>query len=347
MRTVGNGSLIGVGLSGGTDSTCALLELREAGYAPVAYTMITGEDGDQQILNAAKAVAKKLDVKHKIVDVKSCFDDKVLQYFRTTYASGKTPSPCVACNRFVKFGALMESILADGCEFMATGHYARLQRTDSGMSLLRALDSRKDQSYFLSQVDRASFNRVLFPLGELLKTDVAQRVKELGIVPKAEKESQDLCFLPDGRYDLYLEKFYPDLSKEGWIVDSFGKQLGRHMGAFRYTPGQRRGLGLGGGPWFVIRTDIVKNQVVVGHQDELSISTINLSGLNWLTTPVQTLSCRVQIRYLMKPRAATLFANESGCGQLVFDDPIESAPPGQLAVGYDDQQVLFSAWIEN
>ena len=233
-------------------------------------------------------------------------------------------------------------MLADGCDFVATGHYAQLTRDDADrIQLRRGFDRTKDQSYFLAQLTSNQLETVLFPLGDRLKSELKEMVKGLGIVPKEETESQDLCFVPNGGIGDFVAARRPDLRHDGWIVDLAGKQLGRHNGAFQYTPGQRRGLGLGGGPWFVVRTDMAENTVVVGHREELGVKTLHVNGMNWLIELEWPVRCVAQVRYLMKPREATVHED----GTVEFAESLEAAPPGQLCVFYDGDLVLGSGWI--
>ena len=341
MKEARKEQTVGIGMSGGTDSTAAAMLLLEAGYDVVGYTMLTTDDSDAVVAKAA-AVAAKLGIEHRTVDLRDSFKCNVLDALVEGYANGLTPSPCVICNRKLKFGALRERMLADGCDFAATGHYARLTRDDAGhIQLRRGIDKTKDQSYFLAQLTAGQLETFLFPLGDCLKTDLKEKVKSLGLVPKEEAESQDLCFVPNGGIGNFVAERRPALRHDGWIVDPTGRRLGRHDGAFQYTPGQRRGLGLGGGPWFVIRTDMTTNTVIVGHREELGVTTLHVNGMNWLIEPQWPVTCVAQVRYLMKPREATILSD----GTVEFTEPLEAAPPGQLCVFYDGDIVLGSGWI--
>ena len=229
---------VGIGLSGGTDSTAAAMLLLEDGYDVVGYTMLTTDDSAAVAAKAA-AVAAKLGIEHRTVDLRESFKCNVLDALVNGYANGLTPSPCVLCNRKLKFGALRERMLADGCDLAATGHYARLTRDDDGrIQLRRGFDKTKDQSYFLAQLTAQQLETVLFPLGDRQKGELKEMVKSLGLVPKEEAESQDLCFVPNGGVGDFVAERRPALRRSGWIVDTAGKRLGRHDGAFQYTPGQ-------------------------------------------------------------------------------------------------------------
>ena len=341
MNDMRKGERVGVGLSGGTDSAAAAMILLERGFKVVGYTMLTMADSEATATKAA-AVAEKLGIEHRTVDLRESFKCNVLDTLVDGYANGLTPSPCVICNRKLKFGALRERMLTDGCDFAATGHYAQLTHDEAGrIQLRRGIDKTKDQSYFLAQLTAGQLETVLFPLGDRLKGELKEKVKSLGLVPKEEAESQDLCFVPNGGIGDFVAARRPDLRQDGWIVDMTGKQLGRHSGAFQYTPGQRRGLGLGGGPWFVIRTDMTTNTVVVGHREELGVTTLHVNGMNWLIEPQWPVRCVAQVRYLMRPREAMVYED----GTVAFTEPLEAAPPGQLCVFYDSDIVLGSGWI--
>ena len=337
---------VGIGISGGVDSAVAAMRLIEQGDEVVAFTMLVCPTGEaSQTAERAVTVAKRLGVRHVVLDFTASFQKEILDYFVAEYASGHTPSPCVRCNQRIKFGILQQAILREGCDCMATGHYARIVHLNGSLQLLRGCDPVKDQSYFLAQLDAEQFSRVCFPLGELLKSEVKARGAELGLVPKSQAESQDLCFLPNGAFAEFVARARPELLRPGWIVDSDGKRLGQHTGAFQFTIGQRRGLGLGGGPWFVIRVDMETNTVVIGHEEALICQRIALHGLNWLSAPQDELQCQVQLRYRMRPVQAVLTQTADGNATLDFPEGAPLAPPGQLAVAYNGAQVLASGWI--
>ena len=335
---------VGIGISGGVDSAVAAARLIEQGNQVVGFTMLVCPSGEASLEKAA-TVAKKLGIRHVVLDFTAGFQKEILDYFVAEYANGHTPSPCVRCNQRIKFGLLLQAILKEGCDCMATGHYARIAHEGEAIRLLRGCDPVKDQSYFLAQLTREQLSKACFPLGELQKSEVKERGEALGLVAKSQAESQDLCFLPNGEFAEFVSRARPDLVRPGWIVDAEGRRLGRHTGAFQYTIGQRRGLGLGGGPWFVIRVDMETNEVVIAHEEELTCQTIPIGGLNWLSTPEDALQCQVQLRYRMRPVQATLAQNADGSAALSFPNGAPLAPPGQLAVAYNGPQVLASGWI--
>lgn len=341
---------VGVGLSGGVDSAAAALRLLEDGHEVLGFTMVLTAQGESTVAKA-RLVAERLGIPLATVDLRREFDEQVLEPFVAAYAAGRTPSPCVVCNARFKFGVLWERMREHGCGAMATGHYARVVRPapETPPELHRGADPAKDQSYFLAQLTHAQLARAVFPLGDCLKADVKARMATLGIVPPSEGESQDLCFLAQGDYASMVLARRPDLNVRGPILDGDGQRLGTHDGAFRYTPGQRRGLGLGGGPWFVRRTDMTANAVVVAQRQDMRCRRLRLSGLNWLDTAPPTgqpLETTAQIRHLMKPRPAAVVRRPDGDALLDFHENILAAPPGQLAVLYDGTRVVASGWID-
>lgn len=341
---------VGIGLSGGIDSSLAAWRLLHDGHDVVGYTMavVPGKTvGD----DAARA-ADFLHIPLRLLDFSETFEKQVLEPFVEEYASGLTPSPCVWCNAKLKFGLLAEAMLADGCDAVATGHYARLKTDESNplrTRLFHGIDPVKDQSYFLAQVDQRQFRHVVFPLGNMLKDDVRKLAVQLGLPAAEKKESQDLCFLNDETFSQFILRRRPEMNAPGWIVTEDGRRLGRHDGAFRYTIGQRRGLGLGGGPWFVSRIDMADNLVIVAHGGEAAVSGCRLSKMNYFVEDgriARPIEGDAQIRYRMKPRKATVVPCDGAMAELQFDSPVESVTPGQLAVLYDRDEVIASGWIE-
>lgn len=320
--------------------------LKEAGNQVRAFTMLLHPGGSTD--KAAK-VAEKLDIPLEVLCLEELFEEKIISAFVNSYAEGYTPSPCVRCNQSFKFAVMREAMLAAGCARMATGHYARLEAAADGRTrLLRGIDKAKDQSYFLAQLSQEQLSKACFPLGDFHKTEILRRAKSLQLVPEQNAESQDLCFLPGGDFAALVAARRPELCREGWIVDSLGKKLGKHQGAFRYTRGQRRGLGLGGGPWFVKEIIVPENLVIVGNADEIMGNNVRLENMNWLRTPPQGnegVHCQAQIRYRMTAKPAVLRTLPEQGGIITFDSPIAAITPGQLAVCYENQEVIASGWI--
>ena len=331
---------IGVAISGGVDSALTAFLLKETGAEVIGYTMLLTDGGDTE---RAASVAEKLNIRHVVVDLRERFERDVLSYFASEYAAGRTPSPCCRCNPLIKFGALWERMAADGCEKMATGHYARIVQNDGRFELRKAVDLTKDQSYFLSRLTQNELSRVCFPLGDMHKSDVKARAEELGLVPQEQRESQDLCFVSNGGHAEFVLARFPELKRRGDIVDTSGKKLGEHDGAFQYTIGQRRGLGLGGGPWFVTEVDVPQNRVVIGHADDMKCRSVKVRNLNWLGDNSGALE--VRLRYQMKPLAATITQIDDVFWNIVFSADAPRVPAGQLAVAYNGDTVIASGWI--
>ena len=339
-------AVIGLGLSGGIDSAFVGYLLKQAGYKVQAFTMLLNPNSNCE---RAIAIAAKLDIPHRMLDLQEEFETGVIANFVRRYAEGYTPSPCVFCNREFKFGLMLKAIQDYGCTHLATGHYARALRNGAGqIRLLRGLDPIKEQSYFLAQLNQQQLEKAVFPLGSLHKNEVAKQARSLGLLSEGQAESQDLCFLQDADYTALIATRRPELNKEGRIVDLNGKQLGWHEGAFRYTRGQRKGLGLGGGPWFVLKTDMAENLVVVGSREDLKQKTVLLEGMNWLLedeNQTADISCMAQIRYRMQAQTAKLRKLPERQAVLEFDEYVYAVTPGQLAVCYQEDRVIASGWI--
>ena len=361
----GRQQIVAVGLSGGVDSSVAAWRLQRDGWRVIGLTMsiwdgsvpipdvgISGcfGPGEARDLEAAKTVAARIGIEHRVIDLAGAYKDMVLDYFREEYLAGRTPNPCVRCNQRMKFGFLLEQARAQGVAFdrFATGHYARTRFDEARgrWQLLRGKDAGKDQSYFLSRLKQEQLAGLIFPLGELTKGEVKQLARELGWGDLAEKdESQDFIECDD-----YSVLFRKGDAKPGDFVARDGKVLGRHRGIIHYTIGQRKGLELGGGgtPLYVLEIDAARNRVVVGPREELYSRALAAGDLNWVgwaAAPAEPFRCQVQIRQRHQAAPATVSA---GNGRLlaVFDEPQLSVTPGQIAVFYDGDVVLASGAIE-
>jgi tRNA-specific 2-thiouridylase len=344
--------IVGVGMSGGTDSSLTAYLLAEQGCEVRGFTLRLWHEASTKSSDAhiqrAREVAAKLGIAHRVVDLSEAFLARIVEPFVAEYAAGRTPSPCVCCNMRFKFGLMLDLAREDGCDALATGHYVRTFAKPSGrIGLRRGADDSKDQSYFLAGLTQAQLAAARFPLGELEKRDVKVRADALGLIPHGQAESQDLCFIPDGDCAAFLARRRPDLVRPGPIVAEDGEELGTHDGAFRYTIGQRRGLGLSGGPWYVVRTDVERNLVVVGERASLMAHTVRLSGFNWVGfAPVETLDVLAQLRYNMRPVPAQLRMTDDTTAALTFAEPVSAVTPGQFAVAYVGEEVAGGGWIE-
>jgi tRNA-specific 2-thiouridylase len=359
---------IAVGLSGGVDSSVAAWLLKQQGHTVIGLTMQIWDGslpladegrsgcygpGEPRDIEAARALAARLGITHHIVPLAPEYATEVLDYFREEYRAGRTPNPCVRCNRTMKFGLLLDRARAMGITFdkFATGHYARVdQESVSGRwQLRRSLDPAKDQTYFLSRLSQAQLSQVLFPLGGMTKPEVKAIAREIGWDDVADKpESQNFIESKD-----YGVLFSDQEQNPGPIVDAAGKVLGQHRGIVHYTVGQRKGLGLGGtaDPLYVIRLDACSNTVVVGTHSDLFSSRLTALDMNWVslaTTPLEPRRIHAKIRQQHKEAPATIQTGSTdGAVEALFDEPQMSITPGQVVVFYDNDLVLGSGIISH
>ena len=339
-----------VGISGGVDSATSCLVLKEMGY-DVAGVNINFIDPNDEINNDAKEVCKTLNIPFFHFDLYNDFKDKIIKNFYESYNSGKTPNPCILCNKYFKFGKMLEFALNNGYEYIATGHYAKVEYSDKyGRYILRKANNLlKDQSYFLYQIPRDALSHVIFPLEEFdSKEEVRNKAKEANLGVSQKKDSLDICFIPTKDYKKYLVDNNYVKPKTGNIVLSDGKVLGKHTGLFNYTIGQRKGLGVSySEPLFVLGFDFNKNNLIVGTEKELYKKEILVSNINLLLFDrlEDGLRLNVRIRYQGKDNPATLY-NDNNKIRIVFDEEIKSPTPGQSAVFYLDDIVVGGGIIE-
>jgi tRNA-uridine 2-sulfurtransferase len=360
---------VAVGLSGGIDSSVAAYLLKRQGFEVIGLTMQTWDGsvplkpsgrpgcfgpGEEDDLKAAGEIARRLDIKHHVVSLSAEYKAEVLEYFRKEYLAGRTPNPCVRCNRQVKFGLLLERARAKGIVFdrFATGHYARVA-FDEGRGrhvLMRGADAKKDQSYFLSHLSQEQLGQLIFPLGDLRKEEVRRIATDLGWTDLLDKpESQDFI-----ECDSYDALFAPEDVKPGPIVDDQGRVVGEHSGIIHYTVGQRRGLKLGGNPQPVYVTGVSgkDNTVHVGPKEQLYGSRLLATNLNWIAlprAPALPIRASVKVRQQHPPAAALLMRVERDnqpAVEVLFDEPQLAITPGQTAVFYEGDLVLGAGTIE-
>ena len=338
---------VGIALSGGVDSTACALLLREH-YEVKGFFMQLAQPDFAVQRTRVQAVADKLGIPLQIIDLQQEFKQRVLDYFSASYHEGLTPNPCVICNREIKFGLFMDAILNAGMDRMATGHYARIETKNDGYHLHCGDDPKKDQSYFLSRLSQQQLAKVIFPLGETTKHDTYRFVEEHGFDDFHGQESQDVCFLENKQIAAFLAGYASGSGTPGAIVSTSGKVLGRHQGLFRYTIGQRKGLGISSeAPLYVIGLDAFGKRVIVGGNEELFKKRIRVQKLHWLAdkTPDLTIKYQVRIRYSHRGSAARLIIDDQGCGDIIFDQPQRAVTPGQFAVIYHDTELLGSGII--
>ncbi len=329
-----------VAMSGGIDSSVAAARLVRQGWSVTGVTMDLGLD-QRAALRRATVACRRLGIEHCVVDLRERFRQQVIDYFCAEYAAGRTPNPCVRCNQFIKWDALLEVATAAGCRYLATGHYARKAWREGRYRLLRGADRSKDQSYVLYQLSQQQLARTLFPLGNCTADEVQQSARVLGLNPDAVPASQDICFISGDYRDLLRERieFTP-----GPICTAGGEELGRHSGLPNYTIGQRRGLGLGGVPLYVIGKDVNDNVLIVGPRETLARYECELNEVNWVSVASprigQELPVTVELRYRAEPIPAIVHPDSPTTAQLILGAHEQAVAPGQSAVFYRGDLLL-------
>ncbi len=350
-----------IAMSGGVDSAVAALLLRDAGYETAGITMrlwseteTVPDDLSTDVLDdnarEAKKIAATLDIPHFTVALGERFYQRVISPFIAAYAAGKTPNPCVLCNRAIKFGALLDIAKAKGYPRLATGHYARITKDASGRFLLqKATDTSKDQSYFLWSLTQDVLSSVLFPLGSYTKPEIREIAATHDFTNAHKSDSQDICFIPDGDYISFIRAHCDVPFSKGHFIDTDGNVLGEHAGIDRYTVGQRKGLGIAlGQPMFVKTKDPLQNTVTLCTDAELFAHTLTASEVNWIAcdTPTSAIRAEVKIRYRHTPALATVEPIADGRVSVIFDTPQRAIAPGQSVVFYDGDTVIGGGVID-
>lgn len=351
-----------LGMSGGVDSCVAAMLLVEQGYDVYGVTLQVWEHEDESAVTKrwqerscckvgiAKFAAKQLGISHEVIDTRSDFRAGVIDDFLAGYLAGTTPNPCVRCNERVKLRSLYSLAQARSIDFVATGHYARVVDESGQWFLQRALDVRKDQSYFLYRIHPAWLSKLLFPVGSMQKPDVWQRAESMGLPADELKESQEICFVTQGDYRTFIEIESPESKRPGNFTDTTGHVLGRHEGIAYYTPGQRRGLGIATGErLYVQHVAPETNTVVLGAEDGLFKSECIVSDLNLFdeTLLTRATSADVKIRYATPAAPAQLYPTPDGTVRVIFQTPQRTLSPGQSTVFYQGDRVLGGGIIQS
>ena len=351
-----------IAMSGGVDSSVAALLMKEAGYDCTGATMRLYRPAAFQSENPkgccsdrdeddAAFVCHQLGIPHESVCFSRLFEQKVIRRFISEYEAGRTPNPCIDCNRFLKFDALLEHALREGFDCIATGHYARVRfREEAGRwQLLKAADESKDQSYVLYMLTQEQLAHLRLPLGGLTKAETRRIAEMHGLVNADKHDSQDICFIPDGDYSAFIERWTGRKQEAGDFLDERGQVVGRHRGALRYTVGQRRGLELPMGERvYVVGKDMAHNAVTVGPEEALYRRELIAADFNWLSIPEPDgpILASVRTRYHQAERPATVYPLPHNKVRIVFDEPQRAITPGQAAVLYDGDLVLGGGTIE-
>lgn len=352
-----------IAMSGGVDSSVAAALLKEQGHDVVGITMQLWDYSKNEAscnpndkfdtccslddVADARMVAHKLGIPFYVLDYQDEFQENVVDYFTDEYLLGRTPNPCVACNTFLKFDKLMERADRLGCEFVATGHYARIDFDEQQRQyrLLKGVDAQKDQSYFLYGITQERLSRIMFPLGGMTKPEVRAVAEKYGLINANKKESMEICFIPNNDYAKFIEK-HADASKiiRGEIINEDGTKMGDHDGIHKFTVGQRRGVGVAAGsPLYVTRIDPPTGRVYVGDEKHLLRSGFAFKNLHFIRECDKNLEFEVKIRYRAQPTAAKLVTTESS---ISFSQPQRSVTPGQIAVLYRGDEVFGGGFID-
>ena len=336
-----------IAMSGGVDSSVAAYLAGEQGYVCQGSTMLLW-DSDPGCAVDAKAVCDRLGIPFQIFDATADFRREVVEPFIRAYELGLTPNPCFLCNRRLKFSWLLDKALESGCGYVVTGHYARLVREGGRTLLYSAPDKAKDQSYFLAGLNQNQLSHSLFPLGDMTKEQVRAIAQEQGFLNARKKDSQDICFIPDGDYKAFMERYTGKTYPAGDFLDGNGKVVGRHNGAVGYTLGQRKGLGLAmGSPVYVCGKDMIANTVTVGPESNLFAKTVFAEGSNFIPFDCLTeeMSVTAKARSRHAPQPAAVYPEGEGRIRVEFHQPQRAITPGQAIVLYDGDLVIGSATI--
>ena len=334
-----------IAMSGGVDSSVAAWLTLQEGFTCTGATMeLFPKEGSTDAADA-QAVAQRLGIPFHLIDAREPFRLQVMDRFVCCYEAGLTPNPCYDCNKALKFGFLLDKALELGCDTVVTGHYARIRRDpETGRYLLcKAADESKDQSYFLAGLDQHQLSHTRFPLGELIKAQAREIAETQGFVNARKRDSQDICFVPDGDYMAFLERHTGKTYPHGAFLDMNGSPVGTHRGAVAYTLGQRKGLGLAmGAPVYVCGKDMAANTVTVGPNEALFRRALRADNWNWFPFPALTEPLRVmaKARSRMTEQLATVYPESGGFARVEFDEPQRAITPGQAVVLYDADTVI-------
>ena len=339
-------------MSGGVDSSVAAYLTQQEGFSCLGCTMRLHNrscSGSDDVLDA-RAVAHRLGFEHIVLDFQDTFQETVMDPFVACYEEGRTPNPCIQCNKALKFGAMLDKALQLGCDCVVSGHYARIRfDEESGRYLLyKAADRAKDQTYFLACLSQHQLAHIRFPLGELTKEEVRQIAQQQGFGNAQKKDSQDICFVPGGDYVAFMEQYTGKTYPSGQYLDLDGKAVGTHRGAVCYTIGQRKGLGIAlGAPVYVCSKDMEKNTVTVGPNEALFSHALQAEGMTWFPFPALTGPIRVTVktRHSQHEQSATVYPEENGRIRVVFDAPQRAVTPGQAVVLYQGDLVIGGGTI--
>lgn len=341
-----------VGMSGGVDSSAAAALLIEQGFdvSGITLRLYEGEKcGSLNDVNDAAAVCQKLGIEHRVLDLKTQFEKAVIDKFIAEYQCGNTPNPCIECNKYIKFGEMLKFAKSEDFNYIATGHYAKIQKQGDRFVVVKPKDKSKDQSYVLYSLSQEQLASTIMPLGDLTKAEVREIAEEKGLITAHKSDSQDICFVPDGDYTDFISKWLGVTFPEGDYVDINGKVIGRHKGMIRYTIGQRKGLGMGFGKhMYVLDKSPDENKVVLGDEDGLFKTKVLVKGVNYmamesLNSPID---CLGKLRYRHNEQPCRITPLDENTLLAEFNEPQRAPTPGQAAVFYDGDTVICGGVIE-
>ncbi|MBE0684384.1 MAG: tRNA 2-thiouridine(34) synthase MnmA [Anaerolineaceae bacterium] len=349
-----------VAVSGGVDSSVVAAMLAEQGYPIIGVMLhLWSEAGKEcenkcctpQSMEEARKSAQTIGYPFHVIDAAEIFRKQIVQYFLDEYGKGKTPNPCVVCNKDIKWGLLFDKLDEFGADYLATGHYVRLEKEkDSKVKVLKAKDTLKDQSYVMCMLQQEQLQKTMFPLGNMLKTEVRELARKYDLPMAEKKDSQDLCFVSDDSYRDFLLRNAPDIAQPGDIMDRHGNKVGQHQGLAFYTIGQRKGIRIAAPePLYVLEKNATENILVVGSSDDLNQKKVMVKDVNWISgeIPLSRFEADVKIRYKADYQRSEITPQDQAKVIIEFDKPVRDATPGQYAVFYEDDELLGGGEIEN
>src|SRR5471030_72419 len=349
-----------IGMSGGVDSSVAAYLLKQQGYEVIGATMQIWQSDDEfeekeggccslSAVEDARRVCDKLDIPFYVLNFRDYFKEKVIDYFVQEYIDGKTPNPCIECNKHLKFDELLRRARGIGADYVATGHYAKIEKRDDRYLLIRSDDDSKDQTYALYNFTQDQLEHTLMPCGEYEKTKIRKIAKEIGLAVHNKKDSEEICFIPDDNHGKYISEAKPGQVNPGMFVDKNGNVLGKHKGIVYYTIGQRKGLGLSlGRPVFVIGINAKTNEVILGSEDDIFKTDLIATDVNFIAFDKLEKEIKVQakIRYSAKPAEAVIYPLPNGRVKVSFEEKQRAITKGQSVVFYNDEIVIGGGIIE-